>query len=122
MCVLLTGFIFGYSGIKPIPVILAVQALNGLILPLLTYFLILIINDNKVIPKDHHHAAWYNAVLLAILGITLLIGLNNVDKAIINGFNLTALDHFNTVLLITIATLSICAFQIFQMRRTQGSL
>jgi Mn2+/Fe2+ NRAMP family transporter len=122
MCVLLTGFIFGYSGIKPIPVILAVQALNGLILPLLTYFLILIINDSKVIPKIHDHAAWYNAVLLAILGITLLIGLNNVDKAIINGFNLTALDHFSAVLLITIATLSICAFQIFQMRRTQGSL
>jgi hypothetical protein len=72
--------------------------------------------------KIHDHAAWYNAVLLAILGITLLIGLNNVDKAIINGFNLTTQDHFGAVLLITIATLTICAFQIFQMRRTQGSL
>jgi Mn2+/Fe2+ NRAMP family transporter len=40
--VLLIGFIFGISGVKPIPVILTVQALNGLILPLITGFLILI--------------------------------------------------------------------------------
>src|SRR5690606_25047331 len=33
--VLLVGFVFGISGIKPIPVILFVQALNGFILPLL---------------------------------------------------------------------------------------
>jgi manganese transport protein len=34
--VLLTGFGFGISGVKPIPVILAVQAMNGFVLPLLS--------------------------------------------------------------------------------------
>lgn len=122
MAVLLTGFVFGYSGIKPIPVILTVQALNGFILPLLTYFLILIVNDNKVVPTAHQHAAWYNVVLLAILGVTLLIGLNNVDKAIINGFALDAKDHFIAVLTITAAALIATVIQLVGMKKSHGNL
>lgn len=122
MTVLLTGFVFGYSGIKPIPVILTVQALNGFILPLLTYFLILIVNDNKVVPTAHQHAAWYNLVLLAILGVTLLIGLNNVDKAIINGFGLDAKDHFMVVLTITAAALLATVIQLVGMKKSHGNL
>lgn len=120
--VLLIGFLFGYSGIKPIPVILTVQALNGFILPLLTYFLILIVNDQKVVPKIHQHANWYNLLLLAILGITLLIGLNNVDKAIVNGFNLEVKDHFIAVLVITAFALVITLYQLMGMKKSQGSL
>jgi Mn2+/Fe2+ NRAMP family transporter len=122
MTVLLTGFLFGYSGIKPIPVILTVQALNGFILPLLTYFLILIVNDQKVVPKIHQHAQWYNLVLLAILGITLLIGLNNVDKAIVNGFKLEVKDHFVAVLVTTAFALGITLYQLMGMKKSQGSL
>jgi Mn2+/Fe2+ NRAMP family transporter len=36
--VLMTGFIIGISGVNPIPVIVIVQALNGLILPMLVIF------------------------------------------------------------------------------------
>ena len=61
-CVLVVGFIFGISGVKPIPVILTVQALNGLILPLLTFFLILISNDKNLIPDAGRHAQWYNVI------------------------------------------------------------
>lgn len=122
MTVLLTGFIFGYSGIKPIPVILTVQALNGFILPLLTYFLILIVNDGKVVPTVNQHAAWYNVVLLAILGVTLLIGLNNVDKAIINGFGLDAKDHFIVVLTITTAALIATVIQLVGQKKSHGNL
>jgi manganese transport protein len=94
--VLLTGFIFGVSGVKPIPVILTVQALNGLILPLITSFLILIVNDKELMPQSARHANWYNVILLAILGCVLLIGLNNVDKAIVSALQLKA-THFNIV-------------------------
>lgn len=103
MSVLFTGFAFGISGIKPIPVILAVQALNGLILPLLTYFLILIVNDPKVVPSLHRHSAWYNLVLLAILGTTLILGLSNVDKAITSAMKLPVANHFEIILFITSA-------------------
>ncbi len=115
MSVLLTGFAFGISGIKPIPVILAVQALNGLILPLLTYFLILIVNDSKVVPVRHRHAPWYDLVLLAILGTTLIIGFNNVDKAIASAF--ASDNHFKLIGLLTSAILFAAAMQLMNLRK-----
>lgn len=121
MLVLLTGFIFGISGIKPIPVILAVQALNGLILPLLTYFLILIVNDSKVVSVQHRHAAWYDLVLLTILGTTLMIGFNNVDKAISSIFLFSDEHHFALISVIAIVIVVISAFQLIRLRRLQKS-
>ncbi len=111
--VLLTGFIFGISGVKPIPVILTVQALNGLILPLITCFLILIINDKALIPESGRHSKWYNIVLLAIFGCVLLIGLNNVDKAIMSALQMTA-THFNGVAIISALTTSYIGFLLWK--------
>lgn len=119
MSVLFTGFAFGISGIKPIPVILAVQALNGLILPLLTYFLILLVNDAKVVSRQHRHAAWYNLVLLAILGTTLVIGFNNVDKAITSAFALSSGNHFKIIWIITSALVMATAIQLVRLRKIQ---
>jgi len=121
MSVLLTGFVFGISGIKPIPVILAVQAMNGLILPLLTYFLILIVNDSKVVPAPHRHSAGYDLVLLAILGTTLVIGFNNVDKAITSAFAWTPVSHFGVIITLTSAILLLTASQLLRLRKVQGS-
>lgn len=81
--VLAVGFLFGISGIKPIPVILAVQAVNGLILPLITYFLIVIANDPSIIPATGRHASWYNVFLIMILGCVLVLGFNNIDKVLV---------------------------------------
>ncbi len=103
--VLLTGFAFGISGIKPIPVILAVQALNGLVLPLLTAYLILLINDPRIIPAEHRHSPIYNVVLLIIFGSVLLMGLNNIDKSVSSWMELTS-GHFGVMMGITsVATL-----------------
>jgi manganese transport protein len=119
MSVLLIGFLFGISGIKPIPVILAVQALNGFVLPLLAYFLILIINDTKVIPSVFRHAIWFDCMLICIFGATLLIGLNNVDKAITTGFHLEA-NHFEIVLVITGLALVVVILQLINARRVHS--
>lgn len=116
MLVLLIGFIFGFSGVKPIPVILTVQALNGFVLPLLTYFLILLVNDRKVIPTANQHGLVYNLFLLSIFGITLLIGLNNVDKAITGGFQLST-DHFEVVLIVTGVTLAYMGLELWKIKK-----
>ena len=118
MAVLLTGFAFGISGIKPIPIILAVQALNGLILPLITYFLIVMVNDSIIVPSQHRHAAWYNLVLLAILGTTLIIGFNNVDKAITSALIQTD-NHFKMVVIISLVIVLITTVQLFRSRKIQ---
>jgi Mn2+/Fe2+ NRAMP family transporter len=117
MIVLLIGFSVGISGLKPIPVILAVQALNGFVLPLLTYFLILLINDTKLIPVEFRHSLWYDVLLLIILGTTLLIGLNNVDKAIVSAFSLEN-DHFQIVVGITFLILLIVIIQLVKIKRS----
>jgi manganese transport protein len=111
--VLLTGFIFGVSGVKPIPVILTVQALNGLILPLITGFLILIVNDKELMPQSGRHANWYNIILLAILGCVLLIGLNNVDKAIVSALQMNV-AHFNVVAIVSALATGYVAFLLWK--------
>ena len=111
--VLLTGFVFGISGVKPIPVILTVQALNGLILPLITGFLILVVNDRALISESGRHASWYNGVLLLIFGCVLLIGLNNVDKAMVSALQMKA-THFNIVAIISTLTTGYVGFLLWK--------
>lgn len=92
--VLLIGFSFGISGIKPIPVILTVQALNGLMLPLLVVLLIAVVNQRKVISATHLPGLLYNLLLLLVLGSVVLIGLNQVEKALI-ALNIISQSYFN---------------------------
>ncbi|MBI3218283.1 MAG: divalent metal cation transporter [Bacteroidetes bacterium] len=115
--VLAVGFLFGISGIKPIPVILAVQAVNGLILPLITYFLIIIVNDPSLIPATGRHASWYNAVLILILGCVLVLGFNNIDKVMVTVFKLKE-PH-----LLVVFTLSgiISLYTAFKVMKRPGS-
>lgn len=112
--VLLIGFGFGISGVKPIPVILAVQALNGFVLPVLTYFLILLIHDRQLIPSAYRHSIGYDMILLIILGTTLLLGLNQVDKAISSGFAVPT--HFTWVLIVSIALVMVAGWQLHNQK------
>lgn len=100
--VLLTGFAFGISGVKPIPVILAVQALNGLILPLITMYLIIIINDETIVPPNQAHGLRYNLVLMIILLAVVLIGASNVDKSVSAAMSLQEPSHPLTMLGVTL--------------------
>ena len=100
--VLLIGFIFGVSGIKPIPVILAVQALNGLVLPMLTIFLVILANDSSLMPKTYHNSFLYNIAMLIILATVLILGLSSVDKVLITSLK-SSRTHFEIILLVTVA-------------------
>jgi len=119
MVVLLIGFVFGISGIKPIPVILTVQALNGLILPLLTYFLILTVSDSKVVSRQYQHPAGYDLILLCILGVMLVIGLNNVDKAFISAFGSDVKSHFELIVVVTSVAIVATGIQLIRLRKIQ---
>ncbi|MEJ0031730.1 MAG: divalent metal cation transporter [Bacteroidota bacterium] len=103
--VLLTGFIFGISPVQPIPVILFVQALNGLILPLITMYLIIIVNDDEIVPRKQQHDSRYNIVLLVILLVVLVIGLNNVDLTISKTLHLNGEGHPLWVIALTLVVM-----------------
>lgn len=91
--VLLTGFAFGISGVRPIPVILVVQALNGLVLPLLTAFLILLINDRILIPPAYRPSVFYNGILLLIFAMVLLMGVHSIDASVASWFEVARLQY-----------------------------
>jgi manganese transport protein len=82
--VLAVGFSFGISGVSPIPIILMVQALNGLILPVLVALLILLINNKLLIPDEDRHGTPFNVVLLGIFGSVWLIGSNQIHKVLLS--------------------------------------
>ncbi len=113
--VLLTGFFFGVSGINPIPVILVVQALNGLILPLLTVFLVLLVNDTSLIPKAYRHSFFYNILLLVILSVVLLIGLSSVDKVLATSFKSSS-AHFEIVLSVTVLVVTYVGWRVLKKK------
>lgn len=111
--VLLTGFLFGISGVKPIPVILVVQALNGLILPLVTAYLIIVVNDETIISKEHRHASYYNFVLLLIFAAVLLIGLASIDKSM-SAFVGSKENHFTMIASITVLVVLILGRRVYK--------
>lgn len=114
MLVLFTGFIFGISGVRPIPVILAVQALNGLILPLITMYLIIIVNDESIVPKNFEHGSRYNIVLMVILLAVSLIGVSNIDKSVSAAMDLQNPGHPVLVLAVTFMILLYPLFVLYR--------
>lgn len=78
--IIVIGFGFGVSGIKPIPVIITAQAANGLILPILTFALWVITNNRKL--GDHINGAGLNTAMLITLFVTSILGFINVSKAL----------------------------------------
>ena len=72
--VLLTGVAFGLSGVKPVPVIILAQALNGLILPLITVFLFRVVNDPALM-GEHRNSRGANLLMFLVNWVTLTLGL-----------------------------------------------
>ena len=120
IAVLIIGFGVAVIGLKPIQVILVVQALNGLILPLLVIFLILLVNDRAIIPASFRHSRLYNLLLLIVLGAVSLISLSNVDKAIISGLNLNSSGHLVIVSAIASLIIIVVGWLAWRMEKSQN--
>jgi Mn2+/Fe2+ NRAMP family transporter len=116
--VLLTGFLFGISGIRPIPVILTVQALNGLMLPLLVALVIVVVNQRAVISAPHLPGLLYNLLLLLMLGSVVLIGLNQVEKACM-ALNLLSQGYFNVLVWCSGAVVAFMGGWVYRIRKVK---
>lgn len=110
------GFIFGISGVKPIPVILLVQALNGLILPFLVIFLIIVITDRDIIPVEFRHGTLHNILLLLTLGGVVMIGLNNIDTVLSPMLGLDSTGHWSLVLSLSFVVMALTGGMIFRKK------
>jgi len=81
LLVLLTGISFGLAGVKPIPAIILAQALNGLLLPFVAGFLLLVINDVRLMGRDGVNGPVSNAALVLVVSVTVLLGGLSVWRA-----------------------------------------
>ena len=73
LIVILTGLFSGISGFKPVPLIVTVQALNGIILPFLVLLLIIIANDKKILPPRYRPGLLYNVLLIVVFAVVTAI-------------------------------------------------
>lgn len=80
--VLLVGTIFSIIGIRPIPAIILAQAINGVLLPVVTIALLFAANDKALLGAAYANGFWSNIFTLFIVGVTCFLGLNNIWRAI----------------------------------------
>ncbi|OJJ23028.1 hypothetical protein BKI52_01360 [marine bacterium AO1-C] len=79
--VLLVGLGFGLSDVKPVPAIILAQALNGLVLPFISIFLVFVINNPHLMNNEGLNKKWNNVQMGIVVWVTLNLGFFNVLKA-----------------------------------------
>jgi manganese transport protein len=67
---------------KPIPVILAAQIANGLLLPFITWQLFRGVNDRRIISEQYLNSPFQNLLLLLIFLVTLFLVGNSIFNAL----------------------------------------
>ena len=83
--VLLIGIGFSIGNVKPIPAIILAQALNGFLLPFISIFLFLVIN-NPDLTKNKPNSISLNFLMIIVIFITLILGLNSAVRAFYSTF------------------------------------
>ena len=81
LVVLATGVGFGLASATPIPVIVAVQAINGILLPFVTVFLFIAVN-NRTLLGQHVNSLSQNIAMASVVLVTAILGGWNVWLAL----------------------------------------
>ena len=80
--VLGVGLAFGVSGVQPIPVIVLAQALNGVLLPITAIFLLLSVNDHRLMGDAALNGPISNTLMAAVTAVTLMLGSIGILRAL----------------------------------------
>ena len=81
LAVLLIGMAFGLAEVRPIPAIILAQALNGLLLPLVALFLLLVVNDARIMGREGVNGRVSNVALGVVVLVAALLGALNLWRA-----------------------------------------
>ncbi len=76
------GLLFGLADVKPIPAIILAQAINGVLLPIVAIFLLLIVNDKGLFLDGFTNSNLSNALMLIIVSVACFLGLYNILKVL----------------------------------------
>jgi len=120
--VLATGLIFGFIEVEPIPAIILAQALNGLILPFISIFLIFVINDASLMGKNGINGWISNIFMSIIVWITLILGFTHILNAISNTLKISAQIEYVSIEIAIFVSLLISLrilYKIYKLRKEQ---
>ena len=106
--VLITGVGFAIGNVKPIPAIILAQALNGFLLPFVSIFLFVVIN-NREITKNNTNPFILNILMIFVIFVTLVLGLNSATKAFFSTF-FQGVTSENALIEITVIALFLSVF------------
>jgi len=116
--VLVSGLVFGTIGLKPIPAIIAAQALNGLILPFISIFLWYAINNKNLMGTEGVNSFIANILFGIVVWVTLILGGQNIITSIIKTLgNETETGMLHLILIVSASFL----FTLFLFFRVQFS-
>ncbi|WP_346859574.1 Nramp family divalent metal transporter [uncultured Draconibacterium sp.] len=104
--VLLIGIGFAIGNVKPIPAIILAQALNGFLLPFVSIFLFMVINNPKI-TGNQSNPLLLNILMIVVIFTTLILGLNSATKAIYSVFAPNTSPVNTIIISITIVSLLI---------------
>jgi Mn2+/Fe2+ NRAMP family transporter len=88
IAVLFVGLAFALADLRPIPVILLAQALNGILLPSVAIFLLFTVNDRRLMGEHGMNGVTANTILGFVVAVTVALGLANLGKALSNALGL----------------------------------
>lgn len=114
--ILLIGLISGLTIGKPIPAIIAAQAINGILLPIVAIFLILAVNDSALIPKEYLNSNMSNTIMILLVTVSCFLGINNIFSALgktVEVFKMSSGMQFNLVSILTLLIMCWLFFKIF---------
>lgn len=114
--ILLIGLISGLTIGKSIPAIIAAQAINGALLPIVAIFLILAVNDSSLIPKAYLNSNFSNITMILLVTVSCFLGINNIFSALgktIESLKINPSLQFNIVSILTLLIMCWLIFRIF---------
>lgn len=82
LVVLGVGIGFGVAGVRPIPAIILAQALNGVLMPFAAVFLLLVVNDRRLMGPAALNPPLANAFMGAVVAVTVVLGASGVLRAV----------------------------------------
>ncbi len=118
--ILLIGLGFSLLNVRPIPAIILAQAINGVLLPIVAIFLILAVNDRRLLPEKFTNKIVSNVVMLLIVGITCYLGLTNIWRAVENILPILKENHLFIQwlnLFLSIAIMAWVGFLVFRKQK-----
>jgi Mn2+/Fe2+ NRAMP family transporter len=111
--VVLVGVGFGLAGIKPIPAILVAQVFNGLILPFVAVFLLIVVNDRSLLGERYINGWKANIAMGLTAGVTIVLGASSLLRAATSAFGL---DRATAPVLVCLAAALAFACALWSMR------